>query len=188
MVATTNHSSVRAFHYKAPAHLTPAVAPPPIAANNPLARLLPEDQYRLQQDLELQAEADRAEAEAMEQREQAELIPATDAPVDPAPEMPIASAPVVAAAPSAPAAVFVLELLGVTKQPAAAPAASTDEDADEPIAEALYENPLTTPAPTKNDEANRLTAVALRQRNRAALKTKTNGDQKAALLALLDKK
>ena len=31
----------------------PAVAAPPVAANNPLAWLLPEDQFRLQQELEL---------------------------------------------------------------------------------------------------------------------------------------
>ena len=70
--------------------------------------------------------------------------------------------------------VNVLDMLGIDN---AATAEAT-------VPQALYSNPLTEATRTKNDEANRQAAVELKQRNRAALRTGTDG-QKAALAALI---
>lgn len=62
------------------------------------------------------------------------------------------------------------------------PASANAEDA--PVPQRLFTNPLTEATGTKNDEANRRAAVELKKRNRAALRTGTNGE-KAALAALI---
>ena len=55
---------------------------------------------------------------------------------------------------------------------------------DEPVGEAIYDNPVspTTAAPTKNDAANTQASVTLRQRNRAALQARLDA-QKTAMSA-----
>lgn len=55
---------------------------------------------------------------------------------------------------------------------------------DDTVPQTLYANALTEATRTKNDEANRKAAVALKQRKRAALRTGTDG-QKTALAALI---
>lgn len=55
---------------------------------------------------------------------------------------------------------------------------------DDTVPQTLYANALTEAPRTKNDEANRQAAVALKQRKRAALRTGTDG-QKTALAALI---
>ena len=69
---------------------------------------------------------------------------------------------------------------GAASQPVAAPAALDDE----PVDQAIYDNPVsaTTAAPTKNDKANTQAAVTLRQHNRAALQARLDA-QKTAMSA-----
>lgn len=197
-VAATNHKSLPSFHYaSAPAapQFAPAAAAPPLAATSPLALLLPEDEFFRQQQLELQAEADRAEAEEMALRERAQ--PPTAASVTAETTNEIAPSAAAAPAPTPPdgasATASVLDVLSPDERPTASPAAAEtptgpaepEEDAaDDTLAESIYDNPLTSPTPTRNDEANRLAAVALRQRKRAAIMAKS-GNQKTALAALL---
>jgi hypothetical protein len=65
------------------------------------------------------------------------------------------------------------------------PTQSATTDVEETsVPPALFSNPLTEATRTKNDEANRQAAVELKKRNRAALRTGTDG-QKAALTALI---
>lgn len=196
-VATSNHKSLPSFHYAsapAAARFAPAAAAPPLAATSPLALLLPEDEFFRQQQLELQAEADRAEAEEMERREQAQIPTAASVKEETTHEIAPPAAAALAPTPSdgASATASVLDVLSHDERPTASPAAETpagpaepEEDAaDDTLAESIYDNPLTSPTPTRNDEANRLAAVALRQRKRAAIMAKS-GDQKTALVALL---
>ena len=118
---------------------------------------------------------------------------------DPAEETPAAQLLSSRHAPGA--KVNVLDLLGtdepaVAKGPATAaaevkqgvgeePAQPASADAENtPVPQTLFTNPLTEATRTKNDEANRKAAVELKKRNRAALRTGTDG-QKAALAALI---
>ena len=77
------------------------------------------------------------------------------------------------------AATMVMPVVG--EEPAK-PASADAEDA--PVPPTLFTNPLTEATGTQNDEANRRAAVELKKRNRAALRTGTDG-QKAALAALI---
>ncbi|QNE42274.1 hypothetical protein F1C16_21855 (plasmid) [Hymenobacter sp. NBH84] len=120
--------------------------------------------------------------------------------VEDAPEKETPAPPLLSSRHAPGARVNVLDLLGtdeaaVTKgQEAAAaevkpvvgeePASEDAEDA--PVPKALFANPLTEATRTKNDEANRQAAVELKKRNRAALRTGTDGE-KAALAALITK-
>ncbi len=195
-IATTNHKSLPSFHYaSAPAapQFAPASAAPPLITTSPLALLLPEDGFFRQQ-LELQAEADRAEAEKMEQREQAQFPTAASVTEETTPEITLPAATALAPTPpdGVSATASVLDVLSPDERPTASPAAAEtpaspaepEDEADDTLAESIYDNPLTSPTPTRNDEANRLAAVALRQRKRAAIMAKS-GDQKTALVALL---
>ncbi|MCB2380335.1 hypothetical protein LGH70_22275 [Hymenobacter sp. BT635] len=68
----------------------------------------------------------------------------------------------------------------------AAPADSSHEpesEADEEPAAALFHNPITAPAPTANDQANRAAEIALRQQRRARMSTDAAA-QRAALSEL----
>lgn len=121
-----------------------------------------------------------------------------EAKVDPAKET--AAAQLLSSRHAPGAKVNVLDLLGtdeptVAKGPAAAaevkpgvgeePAQSASADAENTsVPQTLFANPLTETTRTKNDEANRKAAVELKKRNRAALRTGTDG-QKAALAALI---
>ncbi|GAC1601773.1 MAG: hypothetical protein NVS3B25_29830 [Hymenobacter sp.] len=57
------------------------------------------------------------------------------------------------------------------------------DDPDEPIAATLFHNPLTAPAPTANDQANRAAEIALRQQRRARI-TAGSAAQRGALNGL----
>jgi hypothetical protein len=199
LVAETNHKSVRSFHYEVGGAAKPAapVAAPPIAANNPLARLMGEKDYRAQQDQEeqdLQAEADRLEAEQMEARELAASAVA-ETPAEPVVVTEPAESDVATPGPLPASSTgrSVLDMVGLNT-PKAAPDALAEsqevrpvtpvaDEEDDTVAESLYDNPLTAAAPTANDTANRLTAVQLKQKQRAALAAKST-NQKAALTAL----
>lgn len=186
-VATTNHKSLRSYHY-GPAPLPPVMAPsvaaPPLATNSPLAMLMPEEDFRAKEEQDLQAEADRQEAAQMEQREREQVLVVVAAADKVAAETPVPAVPAIAAPPASIAA-SVLDMLGIADQLSSVTAAVADDDSDDDsVAEALYDNPLTTATLTKNDVANRRATVELRQRRRAALTAKSS-DQKATLATLL---
>ncbi|SHJ79696.1 hypothetical protein SAMN02745146_0196 [Hymenobacter daecheongensis DSM 21074] len=218
LVATSNHRSVRSFHYGPKPAPAPAEAAPPLSADNPISRLMPEEDFRAKEEQELQAEADRMEADQITARELAATESAVDAAAEneaaipaevPATEeseaTPADAAPPVVSSVHAlgTAAVSVFDRLGIDepespttagKEAAAVPATETatgaetahsapESAADDAVPESLYDNPITTAAPTKNDQANQLKQVELRQRKRAALAAK-NASQKAALTGL----
>ncbi len=218
LVATSNHRSVRSFHYGPKPTPTPAEAAPPVSADNPISRLMPEEDFRAKEEQELQAEADRMEADQITARELAATESAVDAATENEAAMP-AEVPATEEAEATPtdgappvvssvhalgtAAVSVFDRLGIDEpesptttgmEEAPAPATETaaaaateqpvpEAAADDAVPESLYDNPITTAAPTKNDQANQLKQVELRQRKRAALAAK-NASQKAALTGL----
>lgn len=202
-VVVGNHPSVVQRHYgPAPAPPVPAplVAAPPLDADNPLSKLMPEEDFRAQEEKDIQAEADRIEAEEAEQREAAEqasqqpaLPEVAEAPKEV--EVP-AAAPELRSLRHAAGAVSVFDALGLDEPapvadelPAtAAPvvdelptAAAPDDDT---VPEALFYNPFTVAAPSKNDKANSLTRAELRRRTREAIQAEA-GANKAALTTLL---
>lgn len=218
LVATSNHRSVRSFHYGPKPTPAPAEAAPPVSADNPISRLMPEEDFRAKEEQELQAEADRMEADQITARELAATESAADAAAEneaamtaevPATEeaeaTPTDGAPPVVSSVHAlgTAAVSVFDRLGIDEpesptttgmEEAAFPTIETASTADtshsapvaaadDAVPESLYDNPITTAAPTKNDQANQLKQVELRQRKRAALAAK-NASQKAALTGL----
>lgn len=155
-VAASNHKSVRSFNY-GPTPVEPAAADEP-AASQP-----------------------------NEQAQAAVVVPVVApalvvAPVAAAPVKPVVAA--VAKEPVAPAAaVSALDMLGDDELPAPKPVA-TDESSDEAEPDrSLFYNPFTAPAPTANDEANRLAEVELRKQQRAARRAGA-GAQKEALTTL----
>ncbi len=175
LVAKSNHHSVWSFHY-GPATILPSrevVAPsPPPATGNALARLMPDEDQRVQQEQARAAAAADSEATKNRTAEQAQQ-----------PDTPgLASGKDAAAAPlqssrHAPGAkVNVLDILGTdrpapTVAPATAEAATVaDSEPAEPeaareatVPQAIYSNPLTEATRTKNDEANRKAAAELRK-------------------------
>lgn len=218
LVATSNHRSVRSFHYGPKPTPAPDEAAPPLSADNPISRLMPEEDFRAKEEQELQAEADRIEADQITARELAATESAVDAKAEPeaatpaevpatqeSEAMPADAAPPVVSSVHAlgTAAVSVFDRLGIDEpespttagiEEAASPTIETAAEAnaahlapvakaDDAVPESLYDNPITTAAPTKNDQANQLKQVELRQRKRAALAAK-NASQKAALTGL----
>ena len=156
-VAASNHKSVRSFNY----------GPAPVApAPNEDAR--PNEQ---------------AQAQVATTAPVVAAAPATPA----TPAAPAAQVAVVAKQPVAPAAaVSALDMLGDDELPAPKSAAPAAPDAGSDEAEpdrSLFYNPFTAPAPTANDEANRLAEVELRKQQRAARRAGA-GAQKEALTTL----
>ncbi|SMB79278.1 hypothetical protein SAMN00120144_3105 [Hymenobacter roseosalivarius DSM 11622] len=199
LVAKSNHKSVWSSHY-GPATILPKREPvttvPPPAAGSPLSKLMPAEDLRVQEEqAKAAARADAAPgAEPEQQQEQAAKQPnePEDVTRKEAPTLPLRSSR------HAPGAkVNVLDMLGTDKAaatgrkpaiadatPVAVAAPSAAAPTDDAVPPTLYANPLTEATRTRNDEANRQAAVALKQRNRAALRTGTDG-QKAALAALI---
>lgn len=173
--ATRNHHSLRTFHYQ-PAGTTPQAAVSKAAADvaAALASLLPPE------DLEVAESAQPAEAgvAADGPADGAESIPAEAAEATAEPTADDAPRP--ASIRHAAGAVAVL-LDAVDEAPAVAPPPVPDPD-EEP-AEALFHNPITAPAPTANDQANRAAEIALRQQRRARM-SKDAAAQRAALTGL----
>ena len=83
LVATSNHRSVRSFHYGPKPTPAPDEAAPPLLADNPISRLMPEEDFRAKEEQELQAEADRIEADQITARELAATESAVDAKAEP---------------------------------------------------------------------------------------------------------
>jgi hypothetical protein len=192
-VAVGNHPSIMQRHYgpaPAPPVAPPLVAAPPLAADSPLSQLMPEEDFRAQEEKDIQAEADRIEAEEAEQREAAEQ--ASQQPALPevpeaaeAPEEVPAAAPTLRSLRHAAGAVSVFDALGLDELAQVVDelptAAAPDDDT---VAEALFYNPFTAAAPSKNDKANSLTRAELRRRTREAIQAEAGGN-KAALTTLL---
>lgn len=217
LVAKANHKSLRSFHYgPAPEALVAApTAAPELPADSMLLQLLPEEDFKARQEQEIQAEADRNEAEEIAQREPLTEPAAVETAVESAApveaEEPV---PVLLSSRHAPGAtvnVFdVLALVGndapasasieapepapVTAAEEAAvaapqPVAATEPPDDEPVGDAIYDNPVspTRAASTKNDAANTQASVMLRQRNRLALQARLDA-QKMAMSAFTTEK
>jgi len=196
LVAKSNHCSVWSFHY-GPATILPSrevVAPsPPSTPGKALARLMPDEDQRVQEEQARAAAAADSEGARNSATEQAQQ---PDTPEPPAGKD--AGAASLQSSRHAPGAkVNVLELLGTDRtESAAAPApaeaataagsapAEPEAAGEATVPQAIYSNPLTEATRTRNDEANRKAAADLRKRNRAALRTGTDG-QKAALTALI---
>jgi hypothetical protein len=173
-LAPRNHHSLRTFHY-APASTAPKSSPTiATEAGAALAQLLPEE--------------DIASAASNPAEPAAERAPATASSEDPAlNEQESADTPHPASIRHAAGAVASLldtlddapntEPESVTEAPESAP------ENDEEPARALFFNPLTAPAPSANDQANRAAEIALRQQRRARMSTNAAG-QRAALSGL----
>lgn len=163
VLATHNHHSLRTFHYGTAA--TAKTAEKVAAATEvgeALARLLP------QEDLPAPEPAHAAgEVQATLPVESPQ--PAIEEPTEVSPEAPAEEAPRPASIRHAAGA---LASLLDAQEEAAGPLAPTPEpapEADDEPAEALFHNPLTAPAPTANDQANRAAEIALRQQRRARM-------------------
>lgn len=214
LVAKSNHKSVWSFHYGPAAVIPvqePATAAPPLAPGNPLSLLMPEEDFRAKEEKEIADEAARVEAAQAAEREATQgALPAADELVPAAePEAPDL-APLLASSRHAPGAtVNVFDVLALVGNDAPVPASSEAPESapvdaaveaapdaasqpvaatatldDEPVGEAIYDNPVspTAAAPTKNDAANTQASVTLRQRNRAALQARLDA-QKTAMSA-----
>ena len=189
-VAVENHPSIVKRHYgptPAPPIAAPPLAAPPLAADNPLSQLMPEEDFRAQEEKAIQAEADRIEAEEAEQRaaaEQASQQPALPE-VANAPEEAPAIVPELRSSRHAAGAVSVFDALGLDEPASVADARPTAAAPDDDtVAESLFYNPFTAAAPSQNDKANSLTKAELRRRTREAIRAEA-GSNKAALTTLL---
>ena len=169
--ATRNHHSLRSFHY-APAAAQKAAA----TAGAVLAQLLPEEDLELEaQAPDLPDEEPVTEMAAHDNPELAEQQAAEDEAPRPASIRHAAGA--VASLLDALDTTTAAEPEPIAK--ATEPASETDEEPDP----ALYFNPLTAPAPTANDQANRAAEIALRQQRRARMNTNAAA-QRTALSGL----
>jgi hypothetical protein len=170
--ATRNHHSLRTFHYQ-PAGATPQAAAAAAAADTAaaLASLLPPEDLEVAES----AQPTTGGVPAPGPADSAELIPAEAAEATAAPST--GGAPRPASIRHTAGAIAVL-LDAVDEVPAAPLEPAPDPD-EEP-AEALFHNPITAPASTANDQANRAAEIALRQQRRARM-NKDAAAQRAAL-------
>ncbi|GAB3244000.1 hypothetical protein GCM10027346_41220 [Hymenobacter seoulensis] len=177
VLATRNHHSLRTFHYDTAAAAGKLAAAALTAeAGTALARLLPKE--------------DRAVSEPVPSAEDEPTTPPADAsqsgaehPAEASQDTPTDKAPRPASIRHAAGA---LASLLDAQEVAATPTAAADEprpELDEEPAEALFHNPLTAPAPTANDQANRAAEIALRQQRRARMSADA-ATQRAALNGL----
>ncbi len=187
-VATRNHHSLPLFHYGRASAVPapPAVAAAPPAPGSALARLLPEEDFRVQEAAELQAEADHAEAVQAESREQAAAETTQEASKTGESQAPEGKMPQpVSTRHAAGAVASLLDTLDEVPAPdteSAPPAEATKpapEPDEEPAASALFYNPITAPAPAANDQANRAAEIALRQQRRASMAADTAAQRDA---------
>jgi hypothetical protein len=177
-VATRNHHSLRTFHY-GPAATGSAAATMAASteAGAALTRLLPQDDLAVSEPVAADAEeqapplADHPHSEAEQSREAKDDIPQE------------AEAPRPVSIRHAAGALA--SLLDAQEDAAGAlpPPSEPSPEADEEPAAALFHNPLTAPAPTANDQANRAAEIALRQQRRARMSADAAA-QRAALNGL----
>lgn len=170
-VATRNHHSLRVFHYGPQKEAKPLSAPGAV-----LGRLL-DGEESAEIPLTEHSAGQEAEPAAVAESADAKLLPAEATVATAVGEQAAATAPQPASIRHAAGAVGSL-LDALDQEPEAAPFPDEDvtelapeglDDAEEPIAAALFHNPLTAPAPTANDQANRAAEIALRQQRRARM-------------------
>jgi len=196
-VADRNHRSLKRYHYgpgPAPPE-TASTAGPALTNRPPSSQLPPTENLRTsaEQKLPLPQSAIQAvrSSAAGTAKSSQEVIEVPSAVAD----KKLTAVPQPSSRPASKTTGSVLDVLGVDAPaaPAAAQLPAPVANAtppfvaapdDEPIAESLFDNPLTAATPTQNDEANRLIARELRRQNRAALQAATAGQQ-AALTSLL---
>jgi len=172
VLGTRNHHSLRTFHYgpaAAAQAATSAVATTEVG--EALARLLP------QEDLAAPEPTHSAE------EEEATLSADHEAPGEGTQEKPADIPPRPASIRHAAGA---LASLLDAQEETVTPVAPTSEPApetDEEPAETLFHNPITAPAPSANDQANRTAEIALRQQRRARMSADAAA-QRAALSGL----
>lgn len=176
VLATRNHHSLRTFHYETAAAAQAAKKAATTEVGEALALLLP------QEDLAAPEPGHAAE------EEQVAIVvdspqPLAEQPDETNQETPVDEAPRPASIRHAAGALA--SLLDAQKGTAAllSPAPETIPEVDEEPAEALFHNPITAPAPTTNDQANRAAEIALRQQRRARMSADA-GAQRAALSGL----
>ncbi|MBD2769448.1 hypothetical protein IC235_16280 [Hymenobacter sp. BT664] len=175
VLATRNHHSLRTFHYETAAATQSAKqAAASAEVGEPLARLLPREDLAAPEPAHFAEEAKATlsadNAESTTELGEADLeAPAEDTP-RPA-----------SIRHAAGALASLLEVQEEAVVPAAAPEPAVE--ADEEPAEALFHNPITAPAPTANDQANRAAEIALRQQRRARMSADAAA-QRAALSSL----
>lgn len=173
VLATRNHHSLRTVHYEPAGSAPPAAGATAAAeAGAALARLLPPEDLAISKPAQ-SAQEEGATVSAASQRLVAEEpIAASLAP--PAGEEPRPASIRHAAG----AVASLLDTLddGPADAPAPVAQAAEAEPEQEPEPEAgdepaksLFHNPLTAPAPTANDQANRAAEIALRQQRRARM-------------------
>ncbi|WBA44295.1 hypothetical protein [Hymenobacter canadensis] len=169
-LATRNHHSLRTFHYEPAAAAQAAIAAVPPEAGAALARLLPaEDLAGMEpgQSAEAESATTLVDSRHADGEHPDQVPPAAEAP---------RPASIRHAAGALGSLLDAQEDAAAPVKPASAPATETDEEP----AEALFHNPLTAPAPTANDQANRAAAIALRQQRRARMSADAAA-QRAAL-------
>jgi len=172
VLATRNHHSLRTFHYDTAAAAQSAAAAVTAEAGAALARLLPEEDLAV-----LEPMPTAEEEHTMPPAD--ESLPVAEPPAEASHNTPTDEAPRPASIRHAAGA---LASLLDAQEVAAAPAAAADEpmpEPDEEPAEALFHNPLTAPAPTANDQANRAAEIALRQQRRARMSTDAAAQRQA---------
>ncbi|MBF9144534.1 hypothetical protein [Hymenobacter properus] len=176
VLATRNHHSLRTFHYETAAATQAAgQAAASAEVGEALARLLSRE--------DLAAPEPVHSAEKAEATLSADNAESTSDPGEADLEAPAEDTPRPASIRHAAGALA--SLLDVQEE-AVVPAASAPEpavEADEEPAAALFHNPLTAPAPTANDQANRAAEIALRQQRRARMSADAAA-QRAALSGL----
>ncbi|GAA4367789.1 hypothetical protein GCM10023185_39970 [Hymenobacter saemangeumensis] len=182
VLATRNHHSLRTFHYEtATATQAAEKAVATTEVGKALARLLPQE--------------DMAASEPMHSVEEEETTPAVNNAEltadlsDGNQETPAEETPRPASIRHAAGALAsLLDAQGGAAAPARpapnpAPAADEQPEVEEEPAASLYHNPLTAPAPTANDQANRAARISLRQQQRARISADAAA-QRAALSGL----
>lgn len=176
LLATRNHHSLRTFHYEPAAAAQAAPIGVTAEAGAALARLLPEE------DLAVENPAHTAEEEQATTPVDSPQ-PAVEHLEESTQDMPADASPRPASIRHAAGAL--VSLLDVQEEVAAsvAPTAEPVAEADEEPAAALFHNPITAPAPTANDQANRAAEIALRQQRRARMSADATA-QRAALSGL----
>ncbi|RSK38935.1 hypothetical protein [Hymenobacter perfusus] len=170
--ATRNHHSLRTFHYGTAL----AAQASPVNAGAALARLLPKEDlaapvvaHSAEEKQALNPAADSQPAAAdQEEGKQETSLDETPRPTS-----------------IRHAAGALASLLDAQEEVVAPPDPSYEQEseADEEPAAALFHNPMTAPAPTANDQANRAAEIALRQQRRALMSTDAAA-QRAALSGL----
>ncbi|GAA4389296.1 hypothetical protein [Hymenobacter koreensis] len=169
VLATRNHHSLRTFHYGSAAAAQAATsAGVTTEVGEALARLLPQE--------DLAAPDSTHSAEENEATLSADNEAPSEGNQETSADIPPRPASIRHAAGALASLLDAQEETVTPVAPTPEPAPETDEEP----AEALFHNPITAPAPSANDQANRAAEIALRQQRRARMSADAAA-QRAAL-------